>query len=243
MSRKNKYLILLPLMLAGCRSATDINIPFIPGLGPHKIDIQQGNVISEDMLQKLQPGMTRSQVRFVLGTPLLVDPFRSDRWDYIYSLNKKGDRIEQRQLKVYFKDDRMVRYEGDIPLDVIPGGKPVADKPSAKPAPVKPAATPVPVQPQAAPAAAEVAKPAPAAPAREAGAAENAKPQLRMSPSEGEPAKPEVREQAAPPVAAPAAKPAAPEPLEAPPLPRLVLPPEPEDKPGPSATTPDTPAR
>ncbi|HTE16230.1 MAG TPA: outer membrane protein assembly factor BamE [Burkholderiales bacterium] len=204
-------------------------MPSIPGLGPYKIDIQQGNVITQDMLVKLQPGMTRNQVRFVLGTPLLVDPFRTDRWDYFYSLNKAGERVEQRQLKVYFKDDKMVRYEGDVVVDA---------KAAVKPA-EKPAASSVMTTPESKP---QIANPVPAAPAREPDAAAAAKPQLRMAPNEGEPAKSEARTPEPPlPVSA---KPApGPESLETPPLPRLVVPPEPSELPGPAATIPDTPTK
>jgi outer membrane protein assembly factor BamE len=140
MSRKNNHLMLLSLVVllsAGCRS-----VPMLPGITAYKIDIQQGNVITRDMLDKLQPGMTRSQVRFVLGTPLLVDPFRTDRWDYIYIMNRKGALVEQRQLKVYFQEDKMLRYEGDTVVDTQiaqplplqpetkPMEKPAADKPA-----------------------------------------------------------------------------------------------------------------
>jgi outer membrane protein assembly factor BamE len=112
--KKNHFIILFLLIVlaAGCRS-----VPMLPGLTAHKIDIQQGNVVTKDMLEKLQPGMTRNQVRFVLGTPLLVDPFRNDRWDYVYVMNRKGERVEQRQLKVFFQDDKMLRYEGDTVTD------------------------------------------------------------------------------------------------------------------------------
>jgi outer membrane protein assembly factor BamE len=164
MLRKNNHLVLLSLfvlLVAGCRS-----VPMLPGINAYKIDIQQGNVITQDMLEKLQPGMTRNQVRFVLGTPLLVDPFRTDRWDYIYIMNRKGERIEQRQLKVYFQDDKMLRYEGDTVTDtqiahqmsVKPETKPtekpadtrgffarlfgLGPKPAQQPAPAAPAAAP-----------------------------------------------------------------------------------------------------
>ena len=63
------------LLLQGCG-----NIPILPFLKPYKIDIQQGNYVTQDMIAKLQPGMSRSQVRFALGTPLIVDPFRTDDW-------------------------------------------------------------------------------------------------------------------------------------------------------------------
>lgn len=227
--KNNSYvgLVLLLLALAGCKQ--------VPVIGSYKIDIQQGNVVTQEMLDKLQPGMTRSQVRFVLGTPLLVDPFRNDRWDYIYTLNKKGDLVQQRQLKVYFKDDKMVRYEGEGTTE----GKPAASaavtpKPAAKPAA---ASAPAPVQPQPKP---EIAQPAPATPAKETTGAVETKPQLRLSPSEGQPATPEEKAVATP--AVPVAVQPAPEPvkLEEPPLPRLKLPPEGTE---PAGATPDSPAK
>jgi outer membrane protein assembly factor BamE len=139
MLRKNNHLIILSVFLllsAGCRS-----VPMLPGITAHKIDIQQGNVVTQEMVSKLQPGMTRSQVRFILGTPLLVDPFRSDRWDYIYSMNRKGERIEQRQLKVYFQDDKMLRYEGDTVTDAKVAQEMSRDSQPPTPVAEKPADT------------------------------------------------------------------------------------------------------
>jgi len=263
MLRNNISLAVLTFFLTGCSSLRQMSVPSVPGLGAHKIDIQQGNVVTKDMIDKLQPGMTRSQVRFVLGTPLLVDPFRSDRWDYFYSLNKAGERIEQRQLKVYFKDDKMLRYEGDVVADAKPAAKPVtkpadkavatpAEKPAVTPA-QKPAAAPVAkpdsVEPSPAPPVAAKPDPQPptaqpAAPERETPTAADVKPPLRLAPDEGKAALPEQR--VAPPAAtetAPAgAKPAEPETLESPPLPRLVLPPEPTE-PGAGAAMPGTAAK
>src|SRR5687768_18001820 len=92
------------LLLAGCNY-----VPSIPGLSAHKIDIQQGNYVTQDMVAKLSPGMSRSQVRFALGTPLIVDPFHADRWDYVYVLQKKGRTIEQRQIVIVFKDRKSTR--------------------------------------------------------------------------------------------------------------------------------------
>ncbi|HXF65751.1 MAG TPA: outer membrane protein assembly factor BamE, partial [Burkholderiales bacterium] len=65
-------------------------MPTLPTLAPYKMDIQQGNVVTQEMISKLRPGMTRSQVRFALGTPLVVDPFRTNRWDYVYLYEKAG---------------------------------------------------------------------------------------------------------------------------------------------------------
>lgn len=78
------------------------------------MDVQQGNVVTQEMASKLKPGMSREQVRFVLGTPLVVDPFHADRWDYVYRLEKRGELVEERKLTVIFEDDRLKRVEGDV---------------------------------------------------------------------------------------------------------------------------------
>ena len=78
-------------------------------------EIQQGNVIDQEMIDKLKPGMTRAQVRFVLGTPLLTDPFHADRWDYVYFYKKSpATPAEKRRLTVFFEGDALARLEGDI---------------------------------------------------------------------------------------------------------------------------------
>jgi outer membrane protein assembly factor BamE len=104
-----RTLILLVVAIAGCRQ-----VPMLPGISPHKIDIQQGNYVTQDMVAKLKPGMSKSQVRFALGTPLVVDPFRTDRWDYVYVLQKGGKVVEQRRIVVVFQDDKLVRIDGNV---------------------------------------------------------------------------------------------------------------------------------
>lgn len=100
------------LLLVGCQS-----VPMLPGLAPYQIDVQQGNVVTQEMVSKLKPGMSRQQVRFVLGTPPIVDPFRTDRWDYVYFYNKSGRITEHRRLVLLFENDTLKRIEGDV----IPG--------------------------------------------------------------------------------------------------------------------------
>jgi outer membrane protein assembly factor BamE len=98
--------------LAGCGSN-----PFeraVDHVSAYKIDIQQGNAINQDMLARLKPGMTPSQVRFVLGTPMLVDPFHGNRWDYVYRLEKGGRLIEHRRVTVVFENDKLKGIEGDV---------------------------------------------------------------------------------------------------------------------------------
>jgi len=111
-------ILLVPLLVAGCNILT-----------PYKMDIQQGNVVTQDMIARLEPGMTRNQVRFTLGTPLVVDPFRGDRWDYVFLYAKQGTVTEQRRIVVVFKNDRLARIEGDA---APPGpGRAKTDKPAA----------------------------------------------------------------------------------------------------------------
>lgn len=86
----------------------------LPGLSTYRIDIQQGNVVTQDMVAKLKPGMTRQQVRFVMGTPPIVDAFRQDRWDYVYYFNRGGKVAEHRRLILLFDGDVLKRVEGDV---------------------------------------------------------------------------------------------------------------------------------
>lgn len=102
------------LLLAACKQ-----VPML-GLTPFVMEIQQGNFVTQDMVDRLKPGMTTSQVRFALGTPLIVDPFRTDRWDYVHVLQRRGRVVEQRRLIVYFKDDRLDRIEGEAMPAVVP---------------------------------------------------------------------------------------------------------------------------
>lgn len=83
----------------------------IAGCSPHKLEIQQGNIITPEMLEKIEPGMTTKQVRFVLGTPQLIDPFRSDRWDYVYSLTQQDVETERRHLILFFEDGVLSKIE------------------------------------------------------------------------------------------------------------------------------------
>ena len=87
----------------------------MPGfLQPFRIDIQQGNFVSQEMVSQLKLGMTREQVRAVLGTPLLTDIFHAERWDYIYLFDRAGKPREQRHLSVFFEDGQLARLGGDV---------------------------------------------------------------------------------------------------------------------------------
>lgn len=84
----------------------------------YRIDVQQGNVVEQEALNRVEPGMTKRQVSFVLGTPLMRDPFHADRWDYVYFLKPGNGKQEQKHVAVYFEDDHLKRIEGDMqPLE------------------------------------------------------------------------------------------------------------------------------
>jgi outer membrane protein assembly factor BamE len=104
-------------LLAGCaggRPQAAEERPLIPALAPYRIDIRQGNVVDAAMLARLQLGMDRERVRTLLGTPQLRDPFRPDRWDYLYAERKGYGPREQRAVTLVFEGDRLARVEGDV---------------------------------------------------------------------------------------------------------------------------------
>ena len=78
-----------------------------------KFPIQQGNIVTQDMIDKLQPGMTRAQVRFVMGTPLVADTFDQNRWDYLYMLKQPSGKQLREQVTIYFEGDHLVGISGD----------------------------------------------------------------------------------------------------------------------------------
>ena len=80
----------------------------IPGV--YRIDIQQGNQVTQEMLSKLEPGMTKSQVSFVMGTPMLIDVFHPNHWDYIYSFHPGNGSREQRRITLYFDEAETLDY-------------------------------------------------------------------------------------------------------------------------------------
>lgn len=86
--------------------------------GVHKIDIQQGNVITQDMVDQLRPGMTTRQVRFIMGTPLITDTFHSNRWDYLYSIQTGGGIRHQERISLVFDDNQQLL---GLAGDFIPG--------------------------------------------------------------------------------------------------------------------------
>jgi outer membrane protein assembly factor BamE len=109
MVMRHTIILLALLMCAACSSYS---------LKPYKMDIQQGNVVTSKMMLQLRPGMNKSQVRFIMGTPLIQDSFHRDRWDYFYQMRKAGKIIEQRRVILEFEGDALKRVRGDV----IPAG-------------------------------------------------------------------------------------------------------------------------
>jgi outer membrane protein assembly factor BamE len=103
-------------VLAGCSSpgwVTSFKENPPNWLTPYRVDVGQGNFVSESMAAQLREGMTRDQVRAVLGTPLLVDPFRVDRWDYLFDIRRGDGTKERRRFFVLFKDYLLATWGGD----------------------------------------------------------------------------------------------------------------------------------
>lgn len=98
-------LILFALLLSSCSYFR------APVLAPYKMDIRQGNFVTPEMREKLRLGMTRAQVRYVMGTPMINDAFHGNRWDYVYRLAQQGAVVESQNLALYFEEDRLVRAE------------------------------------------------------------------------------------------------------------------------------------
>ncbi|WP_233556415.1 outer membrane protein assembly factor BamE [Noviherbaspirillum sedimenti] len=101
---------------------------------PYRIDIQQGNFISQEQLAQLKTGMTADQVRFVLGTPLLNDIFHANRWDYVFRMQKGNGEVISSRIAVHFQDNRVANIDaGTLPteqdfLSLIAGTTPQASK-------------------------------------------------------------------------------------------------------------------
>lgn len=101
------------LFIAVC--ATTISAcGFIGFPGVYKIDIEQGNIIDQETVDQLKPGMSRRQVRFILGTPLVEDTFNQDRWDYVFRESKGNDVLEERRISAFFDGDSLQQVTGDL---------------------------------------------------------------------------------------------------------------------------------
>ncbi|OGS92730.1 MAG: hypothetical protein A3K04_10470 [Gallionellales bacterium RBG_16_56_9] len=91
---------------------TTHNRRFLGIFSPYRVDIQQGNFVSQEMLAQLKPGMSQEQVQFALGRPLLQDIFHANRWDYLFRLQKRNGDVTVSRVTIFFDNKRMLRYEG-----------------------------------------------------------------------------------------------------------------------------------
>lgn len=99
--------------LTACSTVDGASNRLVNAITPYKIDVVQGNFVSRQQLQALQPGMRRGQVKSILGTPLLASIFHADRWDYAFTFKRQGIAPQARRVSVFFKDDVLTRIEAD----------------------------------------------------------------------------------------------------------------------------------
>jgi len=88
----------------------------------HKVDIQQGNIVSKEMMSQLTIGMTQEEIKTLMGQPLITDPFRRDRWDYIHSFKSGKSNAPRTQYRItlFFEGDQLARIESEIPPEGLP---------------------------------------------------------------------------------------------------------------------------
>ncbi len=104
------------VVLASCGNMSRGAINPVNWITPYKVDVIQGNFISKEQVELLRPGMSREQVKALLGTPLLASLFHADRWDYVFTLKRQGVEPQVFKYTVFFKDEQLVRFEGDAML-------------------------------------------------------------------------------------------------------------------------------
>lgn len=111
-ARRAAVLACAAALLGGCQ-VLGTYMPVVEQFGVYKLDVNQGNYIAQDQVDRLKVGQNRQQVRAILGTPLVISVFRPDQWDYVYEFKRQGRPLEHRNLSVYFVDDKLARWEGD----------------------------------------------------------------------------------------------------------------------------------
>ena len=122
-------IVLISVLLAACGSAR------LPTFTPYKVEIRQGNLITQDMRAMIKLGMTQSQVKAALGAPLINDVYHANRWDYVYRFAAQGKVTETRRVTLLFKDSKLSSVEGDV-IAAMPASN---SAPAASPAQGKPA--------------------------------------------------------------------------------------------------------
>ncbi len=102
-----KYILILTVFIVG--GCSTLQFP-----GVYKIAVEQGNVITQEMVDQLKPGMSKEQVEYIMGSPLIKDAFNNDRWDYVYSLKRGNNPREQHRLTIFFEEDGLSHFTGDF---------------------------------------------------------------------------------------------------------------------------------
>ena len=126
------------LALGGCTSLPFSNEPatvkgFVAWIAPYRPDIVQGNVVTTEQIAQVKPGMTRIQVRDILGTPLLTDPFHAQRWDYVFTMKRQGFDDQQRTFFVLFDNDAVQKVDSPV----LPSEDEFVQQISRKPLPTR----------------------------------------------------------------------------------------------------------
>lgn len=104
--------------LTACSTIDDPMAQAMRSVTPYRTEVVQGNFVSKEQVQALRPGMNRSQVKDILGTPLIASVFHADRWDYAFTIQRKGTAPQQRKLSVFFKNDVFDRVDAqDLPSE------------------------------------------------------------------------------------------------------------------------------
>ncbi|MGY0197461.1 outer membrane protein assembly factor BamE [Leptothrix sp. BB-4] len=98
-------------LTAGCSASADPDQRFAGLITPYRMEVVQGNVVTQEMAAQLRPGLTREQVRNLLGSPLLADVFHADRWDYVFTIRRQGAAPQRRHLTVLFQGDKVSSFE------------------------------------------------------------------------------------------------------------------------------------
>jgi outer membrane protein assembly factor BamE len=122
--RISLLLLTSSVVLTACQTISDVSSGISSGMSavtgwaptflrPYRPDVHQGNIITKEMVEQLRQGMTREQVRFMLGTPLLTSEFHKDRWDYAYYLNPRKGEVQNRRLTILFKDNKLDSFRSD----------------------------------------------------------------------------------------------------------------------------------
>ena len=108
---------MLPILIGGCASSSSSS-SLVDRLSPYRMEVVQGNVVTREMAEQLRPGLSRDQVRSLLGSPLLTDVFHADRWDYVFTIRRQGAAPQQRRVTLFFSSDRLTTHEaGDLPSE------------------------------------------------------------------------------------------------------------------------------